>query len=183
MKKLALHWKIIIGMILGILWSVLSAKLALSEFTINWIAPFGTIFINLLKLIAIPMVLFSVMSGIIGIGNPKLLGRMGAKTLSLYLATTVFAVCLGLVLVNAFQPGKILSQSTLLENRIQYELWAQEAKEPIQDKQCYSCLEENKALVASIQNKMDSTVVSDEVQSKLATAQETLNSGPPYKNW
>ena len=55
MKKLALHWQIIIGLVLGIIWAILSSQLGWSEFTIDWIAPFGTIFINLLKLIELPI--------------------------------------------------------------------------------------------------------------------------------
>ena len=100
MKKLALHWKIIIGMVLGIIWALLSSTLGWSEFTIDWIDPFGTIFINLLKLIAVPLVLFSIISGVANIGDPSSLGRMGGKTLGIYLITTVMAISLGLLLVN-----------------------------------------------------------------------------------
>src|SRR5690554_2724286 len=106
MKKLALHWKIIIGLVLGIIWALLSSKLGWSDFTINWIAPFGTIFINLLKLIAVPLVLVSIISGVANIGDPASLGRMGGKTLLAYLLTTLFAVSVGLILVNVIQPGK-----------------------------------------------------------------------------
>ena len=85
MNSLSLHWRIIIGMILGVLWSIISSLLGLSQFTINWISPFGDIFINLLKLIAIPLVLFSVIKGISSISNISLLGRIGFKTLFAYL--------------------------------------------------------------------------------------------------
>ncbi len=78
MKKIALHWQIIIGLILGIIWALLSSTFGWSEFTLNWIAPFGTIFINLLKLIAVPLVLFSIINGVANIGDPSSLGRMGA---------------------------------------------------------------------------------------------------------
>jgi len=178
MKKIALHWKIIIGMILGIVWAIISAKFGLSKFTTDWIAPFGTIFINLLKLIAIPLVLFSVMSGIIGIGNPKLLGTMGAKTIGLYLISTLFAVSLGLTLVNIFQPGKILDNQSRLENRIQYELWAKNTETPIKDDQCYICEAENAELVSEMQKKMALEVIPEEVNTKLNTANKTIESGP-----
>ena len=56
MKKLALHWKIIIGMVLGVVYGLLAVKLELVEFTDSWIKPWGTIFINLLKLIAVPLI-------------------------------------------------------------------------------------------------------------------------------
>lgn len=124
MKKLALHWKIIIGMVLGILWALLSSSLGWSAFTVNWIDPFGTIFINLLKLIAVPLVLFSIISGVANIGDPKSLGRMGGKTLLIYLLTTVMAIGLGLVLVNTIKPGKLIDQQSRIDNRISYEIWA-----------------------------------------------------------
>ena len=95
MKKLSLHWKIIIGMFLGVIWSILSSFFGLSSFTINWISPFGDIFISLLKLIAIPLVLFSVIKGISSISNISLLGRMGFKTLGAYLLTTILSVSIG----------------------------------------------------------------------------------------
>ena len=136
MKKLALHWKIILGMVLGIVWAIASSQLGWSKFTLNWIAPFGTIFLNVLKLIAIPLVLFSVISGIIGIGNPKHLGKMGAKTLGMYLLSTIFAVSLGLILVNSLKPGTVIDYDARLENRIQYELWAIESQVDIKDTQC-----------------------------------------------
>lgn len=133
MKKLALHWKIIIGMVLGIIWALLSSALGWSEFTIDWIDPFGTIFINLLKLIAVPLVLFSIISGVANIGDPSSLGRMGGKTLGIYLLTTVLAVGLGLLLVNTFKPGKLIDEESRIDNRISYELWAGEQGYEIKD--------------------------------------------------
>ncbi|MCR9181617.1 MAG: dicarboxylate/amino acid:cation symporter [Flavobacteriaceae bacterium] len=133
MKKLALHWKIIIGMVLGIIWALLSSSLGWSAFTINWIDPFGTIFINLLKLIAVPLVLFSIISGVANIGDPKSLGRMGGKTLLIYLTTTVLAIGLGLLLVNAVKPGKLIDEQSRIDNRISYEIWASEQGYEIKD--------------------------------------------------
>ena len=124
MKKLALHWKIIIGMVLGIIWALVSSSLGWSSFTINWIDPFGTIFINLLKLIAVPLVLFSIISGVANIGDPSSLGRMGGKTLLIYLLTTVMAIGLGLLLVNIIKPGKLIDEQSRIDNRISYEIWA-----------------------------------------------------------
>ena len=124
MKKLALHWKILIGMTLGIIWALLSSSLGWSAFTINWIDPFGTIFINLLKLIAVPLVLFSIISGVANIGDPASLGRMGGKTLLIYLITTVLAISLGLLLVNVIKPGKLIDEQSRIDNRISYEIWA-----------------------------------------------------------
>ena len=133
MKKLALHWKIIIGMVLGIIWALLSSSMGWSEFTINWIDPFGTIFINLLKLIAVPLVLFSIISGVANIGDPSTLGRMGGKTLGIYLITTIMAISLGLLLVNTFKPGKLIDEESRIDNRISYEIWANSEGHQIKD--------------------------------------------------
>lgn len=133
MKKLALHWKIIIGMVLGIIWALVSSSLGWSSFTIDWIDPFGTIFINLLKLIAVPLVLFSIISGVANIGDPKSLGRMGGKTLGVYLLTTVFAIGLGLTLVNIIKPGKLIDEQSRIDNRISYEIWASEQGYQLKD--------------------------------------------------
>ncbi|MGZ0017069.1 dicarboxylate/amino acid:cation symporter [Yeosuana sp. AK3] len=133
MKKLALHWKILIGMALGIIWALLSSSLGWSAFTINWIDPFGTIFINLLKLIAVPLVLFSIISGVANIGDPASLGRMGGKTLLIYLITTVMAISLGLLLVNVIKPGKLIDEQSRIDNRISYEIWASSQGYQIKD--------------------------------------------------
>ena len=116
MKKLSLHWKIIIGMILGVIWSIISSVFGFSDFTINWISPFGDIFINLLKLIAIPLVLLSVIKGVSSISNISLLGRIGFKTLLAYLMTTILSISIGLFLVNIIKPGSQISLSQRQEN-------------------------------------------------------------------
>lgn len=176
--KIALHWKIIMGMIFGVLWAVLSAKLGWSQFTSDWIAPFGNIFVNLLKLIALPLVLFSVIGGISGIGNPEQLGKMGFKTLGMYLVTTVFAISLGLTLVNVFKPGHMLKETSRLENRIDYELWANANGVALKDDKCFSCDEENLFLVNKIKEKQSQEEISSFVNSKLETANKTIKSGP-----
>lgn len=123
MKKLSLHWKIIIGMILGVIWSIISSVFGFSDFTINWISPFGDIFINLLKLIAIPLVLFSVIKGVSSISNISLLGRIGFKTLLAYLMTTILSISIGLFLVNIIKPGSQISLSQRQENYMSYKAW------------------------------------------------------------
>lgn len=72
----------------------------------HWIGLGGEIFLRLLKMMVVPLVLFSVMSGILGMGDVRKLGRPGAWTLCLYLSTTILAVVLGQVLVNTIQPGR-----------------------------------------------------------------------------
>jgi Na+/H+-dicarboxylate symporter len=126
MKNLALHWKIIIGLVLGIIYAFISSALGWNKFTIDWIDPFGTIFIRLLKFIAVPLVLFSIIQGISGMTDISKLGRMGAKTLIAYLITTVAAVGVGLLLVNIVKPGNRIADESRVKNRIKYELWVQE---------------------------------------------------------
>ena len=125
MKKLALHWKILIGLFLGIIWAVLSSFFGWSEFTLNWIDPFGTIFINLLKLVAVPLVLFSIIKGIANLSDISRLGRLGPKTILIYVLTTMCAVTIGLTLVNIINPGNQTEKNQRVDNRISYELWVE----------------------------------------------------------
>lgn len=133
MKKIALHWKILIAMVFGVVFAILSMKFGWNDFTSDWIDPFGKIFINGLKLIAVPLVLFSIITGVAGMGDPSKLGRIGGKTLLLYLVTTVFAISMGLLLVNTFNPGNQTNEKTRLSNRLQYELWAGDAGVEVKD--------------------------------------------------
>ena len=103
--KLELHWKIIIGLVLGLIFGVLAAANGWSGFTTNWIAPFGKIFINLLKLIAVPLVLSSLITGVASLSDLKKLSRIGGKTITIYIVTTTIAVTIGLVSVNLLKPG------------------------------------------------------------------------------
>jgi len=110
-----LHWQIIVGLILGLLWGLISALVGFNEFTLNFIKPFGTIFITLLKLIAVPLVLVSLVAGVTSLNDTASLSRMGLKTVIIYLFTTVFAISIGLAAVNIIQPGKALPAETKLE--------------------------------------------------------------------
>ncbi|MBL3657703.1 dicarboxylate/amino acid:cation symporter [Fulvivirga sediminis] len=125
MKNLPLHIKIIIGLLAGIIYAFISSALGWNNFTINWINPFGTIFIRLLKFIAVPLVLFSIIGGVSSLNDISKLGRLGAKTLGLYLLTTIIAVGVGLLLVNLVKPGKFIDEQQQLKNRIEYEKWVQ----------------------------------------------------------
>ena len=104
-KKLALHWKIIIGMILGILFGLLASKIGWIDFTNYWIKPWGTIFVNLLKLIAVPLVFASLIKGVASLSDISKLSRIGGKTIAIYLTSTIIAVSIGLLLVNSVKPG------------------------------------------------------------------------------
>ncbi|SRX56172.1 dicarboxylate/amino acid:cation symporter [Aequorivita sp. CIP111184] len=178
MKKLALHWKIIIGLVLGIIWALLSSKLGWSEFTIDWIAPFGKIFINLLKLIAVPLVLVSIITGVANIGDPSSLGRMGGKTLLAYLLTTLFAVGLGLALVNIIQPGKLIDEQSRIDNRISYEVWAAsegyEIKDGVNYLQDPAFFERAQKITDLSKGELRDAAVSDKMQ----TAEQTKEATP-----
>ena len=132
-KRSFLTLYILIAMALGVVWALISGKFGWNDFTSDWIDPFGTIFINCLKFIAVPLVLFSIITGVAGMGDPAKLGRIGGKTLGLYLFTTVFSISMGLILVNLFSPGTQTNEKSRLKNRLQYELWAQESGIPVKD--------------------------------------------------
>ncbi len=138
MKKLPLHTKIVIGLVVGIVWSFLSSALGWNEFTINWIDPFGTIFIRLLKFIAVPLVLFSIINGISGLSDVSRLGRLGGKTIGAYMITTFLAIGVGLLFVNVVKPGAHIDDEQRIKNRLSYEIWLQENNmEPSQDGQSF----------------------------------------------
>lgn len=178
MKKLALHWQIIIGLILGIVWAVLSGMFGWSEFTINWISPFGTIFINLLKLIAVPLVLFSIINGVANIGDPSSLGRMGGKTLLAYLLTTLLSVAVGLTLVNLMKPGKLIDEASRIDNRISYELWAASQGLEIKDGVNYLDDPEFAQRAREIHELSKAELADAMVSEKLQTANQAKEAGP-----
>lgn len=108
-----LHWQIVIGLFLGLIWGLLSSIIGWNEFTSEFIKPFGTIFVKLLKLIAVPLVLASLVAGVASLNDTTRLSRMGGKTVFIYMITTLLAITIGLVMVNTFQPGKSLPQETM----------------------------------------------------------------------
>ncbi|MDA8563615.1 dicarboxylate/amino acid:cation symporter [Mariniblastus sp.] len=110
--RLALHWQILIGMVAGLLFGWVATTLGGQQFTIDWVKPFGTIFIRLLKMIAIPLIVASLIKGVSDLQDLSRLSSMGFQTIGLYLMTTVIAVVIGLVIVNVFQPGRSVSDET-----------------------------------------------------------------------
>ena len=123
MRGLALHWKILIGMIIGILLglaatSVHSPALPAKQWVVDWIKPFGTMFINALKMIAIPLIVASLIKGVSDLKDLSKLSQMGLRTLGLYVATTLIAVSLGLLVVNLARPGMAINPQTR-ENLVQ----------------------------------------------------------------
>jgi len=112
MKKLALHWQILLGMLAGVLFGVFAAYLGWNDFVSDWIKPFGTIFINALKLIAIPLIVASLIKGVSDLQDISKLSQMGGRTIGIYIITTVVAVTIGLLVVNIFQPGELITAET-----------------------------------------------------------------------
>jgi Na+/H+-dicarboxylate symporter len=132
MKKTPLHVRIFIGMFFGIALGILSLFADLGTFITDWVKPFGTIFINLLKLIAIPLILVSLISGISNLKDISKLSRIGGKTMGLYLITTVIAITIGLITVNTIKPGNFLSKEKQVELSAKY---AQDASLKVSDAQ------------------------------------------------
>ncbi|TVQ04382.1 MAG: dicarboxylate/amino acid:cation symporter [Balneolaceae bacterium] len=107
-----LHWQIIIGLILGLIWGLLSGFIGMADFTSGYIRPVGTIFIDLLKLIAVPLVLASLVVGVSSLNDMTRLSKMGGKTVGIYMITTMLAITIGLTVVNVLQPGATLPDET-----------------------------------------------------------------------
>ncbi len=108
-----LHWQIVLGMVLGVVFALVMVQFSWGpEFVSDWIKPFGTIFINALKLIAVPLILASLIKGVSDLKDLSSLSKMGGKTIALYLITTTIAVTIGLVVVNTLKPGASISEET-----------------------------------------------------------------------
>ncbi|MDO5979086.1 dicarboxylate/amino acid:cation symporter [Flavivirga spongiicola] len=116
MKKLALHWKILLGMFLGVVVGLLMTNFeGGKELIQDWIKPFGKIFINSLKLIAIPLILAALIKGVSDLKDISKLSKMGGRTIGIYISTTIIAVSIGLLLVNIVDPGYSISEGTRTE--------------------------------------------------------------------
>ncbi len=179
MKKLALHWKIIIGLVLGIIYSFVSSAAGWNEFTIDWIDPFGTIFIRLLKFIAVPLVLFSIISGVATLPDPSKLGRMGAKTLLAYVITTVSAVAIGLLLVNTLRPGEYIAEKQRVKNRIKYEIWTQQTEGvEILDGRVFTDDPQYADLIGTASQELQAEAENATVEEKLQAAESMKKAGP-----
>src|SRR5690625_5624738 len=91
-----LHWQIIIGLFAGLLWGLLSSAVGINEFTSDYIRPFGDIFVQLLKLIAVPLILVSLGLVVASLIDRTKLSRMGVKTWEIYFLTGLMAILTGL---------------------------------------------------------------------------------------
>jgi Na+/H+-dicarboxylate symporter len=114
MKKLELHWQILIGMVVGILFGLGMTTIdGGAKFILNWINPLGTIFVKLLKLIAVPLIIASLVKGISDLKDISKFKNIGLKTIAIYIGTTVIAITIGLLLVNVVKPGEGISEDTI----------------------------------------------------------------------
>ena len=114
-KKLSLPVQIFIALIAGVAVGLICYFTGLADFTTNYLKPFGTIFVNLLKFIVVPVVLFSMIDGIISMGDMKKVGSVGWKTVAYFLATTAIACIIGLVLANIFNGAGLFPTLELAE--------------------------------------------------------------------
>ena len=122
MKKIQLHWKILMGMVLGILFGfIMNSVDGGKGFVTDWIKPFGTIFINLLKLIAVPLILASLIKGISDLKDISKIKKMGLRTMIIYMMTTLVAIVIGLGIVNVVKPGAGMSEDTIYKIKAKYE--------------------------------------------------------------
>ncbi len=178
-RRLPLHWRIIIGLIAGIIYAFVSIHFGWNTFTLDWIDPFGVIFIRLLKFIAVPLVLFSIIGGISTLPDPSKLGRMGAKTLLAYLATTITAVTIGLVLTNVFQPGKFVAEEQRIKNRIKYEIWVEQTPGvEVLDNLNYRSDPKYAAYMGEAAEQFKAEESNQTVESRKAAAEAMMTAGP-----
>lgn len=105
MKKFPLHIQIIAGILLGLAFGVLAINTGLAGFTSDFIKPFGTIFVNLLKMVAVPMIVTSLIVGVTSLKDVSKLSRMGGKAIGIFVGTTICAITIGVILANIFRPG------------------------------------------------------------------------------
>lgn len=124
-----LHVWIILGLILGLGYGIFSAAMGWGEFTQSWISPFGDIFLNALFMIAVPLVLGSIITGIASLSDTRKLARIGGKTIAIYIGTTIVALVIGLILVNIIRPGNTVPDDVRTELQEEWGDMAEERQE------------------------------------------------------
>ena len=179
MKKMPLHWQVIVALILGIIYSIIAVTQGWQDFTKSYISPFGDIFINVLKLIAVPLVLFSIITGIGSLKNIKQLGRVGIKTLLIYVGTTMSAILIGLLFVNLIKPGTFPSDASRVEKRIEYEIWlAKNPTVPRLDTRNFLADPKYASQVAEVKKRVNTEGLNAEIEEKIQQAKATKSKGP-----
>ncbi len=119
-KNLPLWAKIIAGMVAGIIWGLLAVIFEWTVFNQQWVKPFGTIFLNMLQMIAVPLIFVSLVKGMAGLTDIGKLSRIGLKTLGFFMASTVVAITVGLLIVNIMKPGHAFPDSRRAEMQEKY---------------------------------------------------------------
>ena len=117
---MALHSKIILGLLIGLVFGIISVFIGLNDFVSDWIMPFGTIFVKMLKLVAVPLILVSLISGISNLRDTSKLSRIGGKTFGIYILTTISAIIIALFLANTLQPGEYFPDEKTAELKKKY---------------------------------------------------------------
>jgi len=120
MRNIPLHTKIIFGLILGLLVGIASVFAGIGNIISDWVMPFGTIFVKMLKLVAVPLILVSLISGISNLRDTAKLSRIGSKTFGIYILTTVIAIIIALFLANFIEPGNAFPEEKTAELREKY---------------------------------------------------------------
>ncbi|MDE2770654.1 MAG: dicarboxylate/amino acid:cation symporter [Bacteroidota bacterium] len=124
-----LHVWIILGLVFGLGYGILSAAMGWGAFTQAWISPFGDIFLNALFMIAVPLVLGSIITGVASLSDTRKLARIGGKTILIYVSTTVAALIIGLLLVNIIRPGDTVPEEVRMDLQEGYSDMAEERQE------------------------------------------------------
>lgn len=119
MKKLALHWWILLAMAAGIAYGTLAAQMGATDHVLLYIRPLGTLFLNLLKMIAVPLVLFSLVAGVASLNDTSKLSRIGGRTVLLYLSTTALAITIGLLVASVLRPGTAIAADARIREGLQ----------------------------------------------------------------
>ncbi len=117
-KKISLPMQILIALILGVIVGLICYFTGTADFTANYLKPFGTIFVNLLKFIVVPVVLFSMIDGILSMDDMKKVGAVGWKTVAFFLCTTAIACVIGLVMANIFNGAGLFPTLALEEGAV-----------------------------------------------------------------
>ena len=120
-KRVPLYAKILLGMGLGLGFGFLALALHWEGFVHDWVAPWGDIFMRLLKLIAVPLVLVSLIMGVVNLKDIRNLSRIGLKTILIYVCTTIIAVSIGLGMVSVIKPGKVFPKDRQTEFMERYQ--------------------------------------------------------------
>ena len=115
-----LHNKIILGLILGLALGIVSVFSGIGSFITDWIMPFGTIFVKMLKLVAVPLIFVSLVSGISNLRDTSKLSRIGGKTFGIYILTTITAITVALILANLLEPGEYFPEEKTIELKEKY---------------------------------------------------------------